>query len=165
MKTNESSPPRTFAGDRPIGIWVVTIWAGLSGGLLSVVVAWRLLTSEEGGGPVGRILPLLIGLLGMTVLFFSFGAWRGWGKSRYALAILMVLQGALLASVVHQRWKAAPRDGGPSPWRRMARPIVFGLGIAGYLMTSHRAREFFRRGPQARPKDESLDPKVGNAEP
>lgn len=165
LRTSESSPSRTWAGGRPDGIWVATLWAGLSGGIVPVVGAWSLLTHEGRGGPIGRVLPLLPGSFGMAVLICSLGAWRGRGRSRDALAILTVLQGFLLAWIVHQRESAGPRKGGSSPGRRAAGPIAFGVGMAGYRLTRERAREFFRRGPQARAEEEPPHPEVGDAGP
>jgi len=82
---------------RPLGVWILTIYAALFDGLLPLATAVALLfTTSTAGSPraVDLVLPLV---LSTGIIAAAIGTWRGNDRSRKALLVLITAYYVLIA--------------------------------------------------------------------
>ena len=126
---NDKPTTKPLHPKRPIGVWLLTVYAGLVAGVLPLaVVIVALVTSnvfEEAG--VGGLGLALSTLLNLGVIVSAIGAWRGNNNFRRALLLLITAHYVLIA-VNNFTFLAAgqvPSDEQGRLWGRVLRGFLY----------------------------------------
>jgi hypothetical protein len=84
---------------RPLGVWILTIYAALFAGLVPLAAAVALfLLGSMAGAPGSSIASLLLTLVLCTgIVAAAIGTWQGHNRSRQALLILITAYYVLVA--------------------------------------------------------------------
>ena len=154
METNPYAPPPDLddssdvqATNRPVGVWIATVYAGLFAGVLPLaVVAFLTFGPGDLSFVVSGLELAFAALLGLGIIAAAIGTWRGSSTSRYLLVLLVVIHYGLVA---YQNYRLADAEmvGAGLP-RAMGRIITAAM-IAAYLLFSKKANAFF--GQSRRP--------------
>jgi hypothetical protein len=133
---------------RPLGVWILTIWDGVSAGLLPVIGILILFSSTEAQAVVRlSTLDLVWSVfLGVSILAAAVGAWRGNDVARKALIGLVTVHYGILAfnnfSLVLSG--IVPEGEQPLVLGRAIRSLVW-IGINVWYFLSKRPRAFYGR--------------------
>ena len=122
------------------------IWAGLFAGVLPVGFMLLFYFGPARGSELVAPWQLVLSLaLGVGIILSAIGAWRGNSKARYVLTVLVVIHYGLLAYQNYNLAVAGVQVRGSTAitWGRAIRSPITAAIIAGYLIFSSRAQEFF----------------------
>jgi hypothetical protein len=135
---------------RPVGIWIATLWCGLLDGLFPLGLVLFFYFGPANGAELMSSFQLALSLaLSIGIIGSAVGTWRGSSGARYTLAALVVIYCALLAYQNYQLAAAGVQIRGSTliPWGRVVREIITAAVIAGYLLLSRSAQDFFKERP------------------
>lgn len=134
--------------ERPIGVSIATIWAGLFAGVFPLgLFLYFYFGPAKGSTMVGGLQLALSLALGLGVIFSAIGARNGSRSARNLLIVLIIVHYGLVAYQNYQLASAGVEIRGSSmiPVGRFVRSIVTPVLISGYLLLSRRAQEFYRQ--------------------
>ncbi len=96
---DEHGPSQTTQVSRPLGVWILTIYALIFAGILPLVVEFLLLISEETIDALNSSLFFLISAvaIGFGILITSALTWRGNNYGRLAFLVLITIHYGLIA--------------------------------------------------------------------
>ena len=95
MTENVALPQASQNISRPIGVWILTIYALIFAGLAPLLLSVFMLIS---GNAPGNVLGILFSLpVSIGVITSAVGAWRGSEKARKSLLIFVTLHYVLVA--------------------------------------------------------------------
>lgn len=95
MSENVAFPQAPQKAARPIGVWILTIYALIFAGIAPLLLSVFLLMS---GNAAGNEISILLSLpFSIGVITSAVGAWKGSEKARKSLLIFVTLHYALVA--------------------------------------------------------------------
>ena len=134
----------TTPSRRPLGVWVLTIFDALVGGLLPLLTAFAAL-----GGtaplPGGEVLALPLALLGVATVGAAAGTWQRSNRARIALLVLLTVFYALniFGSLFVATADFVPAAAQTKAWATVARGL-FWLGLNYWYWLRPATRAWFR---------------------
>lgn len=146
--------------ERPLGVWLLTIYYGLFAGLLPLVAVLLFFFGGEGQAAPGLSwLDLALSVsLSVGIMAAAVGAWRGSNRARIALVLLLILHYGLL---VVNNFALSTMEGLDDSTRMsaVARGIryLFHIGVnVWYFFLSERPKAFYQRAEARRPSGASV---------
>jgi hypothetical protein len=131
---------------RPRGVWILTIWAGLFGGLLPVasVIFFYFSPEAQAAYEMSLLVLLLSVLLGLAILAAAVGAWWGNNRARIALVVLITIHYGLLAfnniSLISSGVSLGTAEA--EAWGRALRSLIT-IGIYLWYFLGERPRAYY----------------------
>ena len=128
---------------RPIGVWILTVYALVFAGIAPLLLSLFLLVS---GNSAGNQISLILSLpLSIGIIISAIGAWQGKEKARIPLLVLITLNYVLIAinNYVLLSSGAVPDEAQLQVWGRVIRDILYPAGYIWYF-NSYTTKEFYR---------------------
>ena len=125
MSENIARPPASQTISRPIGVWVLTIYALLFAGIAPLLLSvFILISGNAPGNEIGILLSLPVSI---GVITSAVGAWRGSERARKSLLIFVTLHYFLVAlnNYLVITSGQVPDEEGTLLWGRVFRGFTF----------------------------------------
>jgi|SRR5687767_10814215 len=128
---------------RPIGVWILTVYALIFAGGAPVFASILLLIS---GNFAANVVSVLFSLpLSIAIVFSSIGAWQGKERARKSLLIFVTLHYAFIGLNNYLAISSGlfPDDMQPQLWARVIRGVLYPAVYIWYF-NKISTREFYR---------------------
>lgn len=150
MDQEKSDSPADIEIDkRPIGVWILTIFAGVMKGLFPLAFIFLVILSKDSTLIVSLSPLALIGNIGLGagILGSAIAAWRGSNSGRILLLIFVTLVYSLVAYNNYQEFVSAyiSKVLTPLEFARVLRGVLFPALYIWYF-TQHKTIQFYKPG-------------------
>lgn len=140
--TENVAPPQAVKKSRPIGVWILTIYALIFVGIAPLLLSFFMLFSGNAtGNEVSVILSLPISI---GVIISTIGAWKGNNTARKSLLILVTLHYVFIAINNYFLINSGqiPVDEQSRMWGRVLRGFIYPAVYVWYF-NKETTKEFY----------------------
>lgn len=134
--------PQAVQKNRPIGVWVLTIYALIVAGILPLFLEIYLLVSGEAAG--NEFVTFLSILISIGVITSAIGAWKGNDTARKSLLVFVTLHYVLVAisNTLLINSGQVPEGDQIRTWGRVLRGFLYS-GVYIWYFTRDTTKEFY----------------------
>jgi hypothetical protein len=131
---------------RPLGLWILTIYAAFFAGIAPLVVAIiALVTGNSASIPGGSVLGVIGAILiSGSIVYYTFRTWQGQDRARRHFLVLISVHYVLIAinNYLFLQSGEVPVDDVNRIWGRVGRGILYPAIFIWYFTRPHVTRFF-----------------------
>ena len=142
MTENIAPSPVTQKAPRPIGVWILTVYAILLAGIAPLLLSIFLLVS---GNTAGNGISIFLSLpLSIGIIISAIGAWQGKERARKSLLVLITLHYVLIGinNYLMLNSGQVPEETQTQLWGRVIRGILY-PAIYIWYFNKNTTKEFY----------------------
>lgn len=142
MTENIARPQASQKVSRPIGVWILTIYALVFAGIAPLLLSLFLLIS---GNAAGNVIGILLSLpVSIGVMISAVGTWKGNEKARKSLLIFVTLHYVLVAfnNYLLMNSGQVPDEEQTRLWGRILRGFIYPAVYLWYF-NRYTTKEFY----------------------